>query len=217
MTTIMPNSETYLTPILQLLNRLGVEELSNIVRRAIKLISEKGVSINHVLAELLIYYYLLRQGYSYVSIEESVGIVRCDVYAVKEEFNICIEIEFYSVPQDFVLNRTKYILARHIRKLIQIAKSNIKAAVFAYPYGSIPLVPLEIMKPIDNRSKKKIVELVSSIREMLPLDNSDIDYLMKVEIHSIYIFDIDTGKIYELTPSEAEYLITLYENRVLRK
>jgi hypothetical protein len=217
MINVVSNSETYLTQILQLLNRLRVEELGNIVRRAIKLISEKGVSINHVLAELLIYHYLLRQGYSYVSIEESVGMARCDVYAIKEEFNICIEIDFYSVPQDFVLNRTKYILARHIRKLIQIVKSNIRAAIFAYPYGSIPLVPLELIKPIDSRSKKKIVELVSSIRETLPLDNSDVDYLMRVEIHSIYIFDIDTGKVYELTPSEAEYLITLYENHVLRK
>jgi len=217
MINVVSNSETYLTQILQLLNRLRVEELGNIVRRAIKLISEKGVSINHVLAELLIYHYLLGQGYSYVSIEESVGMARCDVYAIKEEFNICIEIDFYSVPQDFVLNRTKYILARHIRKLIQIVKSNIRAAIFAYPYGSIPLVPLELIKPIDSRSKKKIVELVSSIREMLPLDNSDVDYLMRVEIHSIYIFDIDTGKVYELTPSEAEYLITLYENHVLRK
>lgn len=209
-------SEMYLTQILQLLNRMGVEHLEDVVRKAIKLVNEKGIPINHILAELIIYYYLSNCGYNYISIEESVGIAKCDVYAQKGDFNICIEVDFYTVPSNFLLNRTKYILARHIRKVIQIVKSGIKAAVFAYPYGSVPLIPIELVKPIESRSRRKLLDLISSVREISPLDNGDIDYLMKAYVHSVLIFDIDRGKIYELFPQDVEKLMELYDSYVRR-
>ncbi|MCS7111617.1 MAG: hypothetical protein N3D82_00040 [Ignisphaera sp.] len=207
-------SDVYLAQMLQLLSVIKVEHTDDIIRRAIRLVDEKGIPINHILAELLIYYYLRDRGYSYVSIEESVGVAQCDVYARREEFDVCVEIDFYSVPLDFLLSRTRYILARHVRKALQVVKSGIKAAIFAYPYGYIPLVPIELVRSIDSRSKKRIFDLATRIREIAPLENDDIDHLMKVYIHSVLIFDIDSGKVYELSPQEVEGLAELYGNYV---
>lgn len=209
-------NEAYLTQILQLISRIGAERLDDVIYRAVKLVSEKGVSINHILAEILVYYYLLSQGYSYISIEESVGVARCDVYAKRDGFDICIEIDFYTVPQNFILNRMRYIVARHIKKMLQIVRSSISAAAFAYPYGLIPLIPTELVKPIDARSRKKLLNIVSNIRDLIPLDSDDVDHLMKVYIHSILIIDIDYGKVYELSPQSIEGLITAYESVIKR-
>ncbi len=214
MVAISPGSEIYLTQILQLLSRIGVGYLDSVVRRAVRLADEKGIPVNHVLAELLIYYYLLGCGYRYVTIEESVGMAKCDVYAEKEGFDVCVEIDFYSIPQNFILNRTKYILARHIKKVLQIVKSGIKAVIFAYPYGYIPLIPIELIKPINSRSRKRLLNIASTIREILTLDNDDIEYLMKAYINSILIFDTDGGKVYELSPQDVEKLMTLYSSYV---
>lgn len=208
--------ETCLTQILQLLNMIGVKriDVDDTIRKAVRLADEKGVPVNHILAELLIYHYLRGRGYSFVSIEESTGLAKCDVYAIKGGFDVCVEIDFYSVPHSFSLNRTRYILARHLRKMLQVAKSGVRAVVFAYPYGYIPLLPIELVKPVDSRSRERILDMINRVRELTLVENSDVDYLMRIHIHGVLIFDIDSGKVYELSPDRVEGLVNMYSGYV---
>lgn len=189
--------------------RLGLDITDAIVQKALKLIA-KGLSLTHVLSEVLLYVYLRSNGYDNISIEETVGITKCDVYARQGLNDMCIEIETNIIPTDYVLEGYKYIVAKHIKKLIQTSKDGISLTSFAYPFGVVPLIPLELLKNPGSRSKEAIEKLFNIAGEFFNLNIDDIPYLEKCIVGDLYVFDIASQKVLRIPKSSIQKLLVAY-------
>lgn len=191
------------------ISKLKLSVLDPIIQKAIRAL-EKGTTLTHVLAEILLYTYFKDKGYYYVSIEETIGLTKCDVYIKHGSMDMCTEIETHILPTEHSLEGYNYIIARHVKKLIQIAKEEISLASFAYPFGLIPLIPLMFLKPPENRTHEEIERIIPVTKKFYNLDYDDIKYLEKCAINSIYIYDIASLSVRHLSKEHALQLISLY-------
>ncbi len=203
-----------LTQVSEFITKISISLHDPIVLRVIKLMKDKNIPLNHVLAEILLYSYLRNKRYEYILIEETINNVKCDVYLKHGNYDICIEIEFYTVPIEYLNNWTEFIIARHIKKLYQIARANIKATAFAYPYGLVPLIPIELIRPSHYRSKKQIQELIAITRKYFSIEEDASELLKTQYIYAVYILDFSTGRVYEMLPQTVESLISLYRSLI---
>jgi len=203
-----------LTQISEFITKINISLHDPTIIKIIRLMKDKNIPLNHVLAEILLYSYFRNRGYEYILIEETINNVKCDVYLRHRNYDICIEVEFYTIPIEYLGDWTEFIVARHIKKLYQIAKAGIKAAAFAYPYGIIPLIPIELIRPSHYRSKKRIQELLAIARKYYSIEE-DADELLRMQhIHAVYIFDFSMGKVYEVLLQTIESLIALYQSLI---
>ncbi|MEM1644662.1 MAG: hypothetical protein QXL96_02120 [Ignisphaera sp.] len=199
------------TTLLLFLNKLRLSLAEVVVYKALRSL-DKGLPLTHILAEILMYSYLIGKGFEYVSIEETVGLTKCDIYARQGALDVCIEVETAVVPLDFILEGQNYIVAKHIKKVIQISKSNISFASFAYPYGVIPLIPIELLKKPEERSREELEKLFNIARKFFNLDKEDLTYLRNVVLGDTYLYDITSLKVVPLQKSNLQHLISLYAN-----
>lgn len=203
-----------ITEVSEFIAKINISLHDPTVIKIVKLMKDKNISLNHVLAEILLYSYFRNKGYEHVLIEETINNVKCDVYLKHRNYDICIEIEFYTVPIEYLNNWTEFIVARHIKKLYQIAKANIKAAAFAYPYGVVPLIPIELIRPGYYRPKKQLQELIAITRKYYSIEEDASELLKMQYISAIYILDFSTGRVYEILPQTIESLISLYQSLI---
>ncbi len=200
------------TDIELLLARAGFKRIDGIVGKALALYETKNLTLNHVLAEVLIAHYLAFRGYGSVDIEHTIGSSKCDVYAASKRAALCIEIEFGFVPPKHILDSFEYSIARHVKKAVQTLKSGIPYISFAYPRNYVPPLPLELLRPPSTRSRSRLRELAALVRKYMPLDDEEEALLGQVQVYSILIFDFSSARVIELMPQTAETLITLYES-----
>lgn len=189
--------------------KLGLDITEAVVQKALKLLM-KGLSLTHILAEILLYVHLKLDDYEYISIEETVGAIKCDVYAKQGLNDVCIEIETNVVPMEYVLDGYRYIIAKHVKKLAQISKEGIKVASFAYPLGVIPFIPTELLKNPEARSKDTIGNLFNIARKFFNLGIDDITYLENCILGDIYIYDITTLKVFRIPKNSIQNLLAVY-------
>lgn len=190
-------------------SKLGLSPLDNVVQKALKSI-EKGIPISHILAEVLLYSYLKNEGYQLVSVEETVGVMKCDIYAKQGNFNMCIEVETIAIPLEYILDGFEYIVAKHVKKVIQATKSSIDVLSFAYPFGVIPLIPLELLKNPEDRVKEELLRLFNITKKFFSLDIDDLNYLGVCRIGEVYVYDLTTLKVKTISKEKISYLIHLY-------
>lgn len=191
--------------------RLRLSIIDPIVQKALKLI-DKGISLNHILAEVLLYTYLKNEGFEYITIEETIGNAKCDVYAKNGLDSMCIEIETYVVPTEYVLEGYHYLIARHVKKLIQISKEGIKGVSFAYPLGVIPSIPLVLLKHPKDRSREELEQLASITKKFYSLDLDYMDQLENCVLSRIYVYDIAMQRVFHLSEDSVIKLISFYTN-----
>ncbi|MEM4909221.1 MAG: hypothetical protein QXI40_03635, partial [Ignisphaera sp.] len=195
--------------LLMMSNRLGIESTDGVIYKAMKLI-DKGVSVTHILAEVLIYSYVKNEGYNYISIEETIGSTKCDVYAESKSRRICIEIETHSIPVEYILDGYHYIIARHIKKILQIAKEESISLTFAYPYGVVPLIPLELLKKPEERSEEELERVVTIARKFYAIDYNSIMYLKNWTIKYVYIYDMALLRVIRLPIESLTKIVHMY-------
>lgn len=198
-----------LSLLLLFTSKLGLQPFDSVVQRALKLV-EKNLPISHVLAEVLLYTYLRYKGYRFVSVEETVGDMKCDVYVELDGVSMCIEVETFSIPLEHILNGVEYVIAKHVKKAIQATKSGINVISFAYPFGVIPLIPLELLKKPEDRVKEELLKLFNLVKKFFTVDIDDIAYLETCVIGDAYIYDLASLKVELLTKEKINYLINMY-------
>lgn len=192
-------------------SKLGIGLTEEVTIKALKLV-DKGLTVTHILAEMLIYSYLKSRGYKNIYIEETVGNSKCDVLLIDDTYSKCIEIETNVVPIDYILESSNYIVARHVKKIIQMAKDGIATASFAYPLGVTPLIPLELLKKPGDRSRSEIDKLFNMAITFFNLDPEDRAYLERYALDDIYIYDIASLKVVQVKPQAVLHLLSMYDN-----
>jgi len=181
---------------------------SQYVAKAIRMLKDKGVSLAHLMAELLLCKYLSEKNFS-CDIEFTIGDMKCDVYAKIDNVDTCIEIIYYTLPLETIDKWSNILVSIHLKKLIKMSKNKIMFAAFAYPLGLIPLIPPKLL---DNYTKEVIVQL--SLKYMLDEDviaeARELNFV--TSISKIYIFDLYAAKVEEVLPSTIKNLLLFYES-----
>lgn len=196
-----------LSTLLHYASKLGLLPETTYVAKAIRMLRDKGVSLTHLLAEVLLCKYLVENGFS-CDIESTVGDMKCDVYAKKDSADICIEIMYYALPLDSIGEWSKSIISSHIRKIIKISRNRIAFAAFAYPVGLVPMIPPEM---IDAPTKDVVNRILTKYGLYDEMSNAkDLDFISP--IYKIYLFDLHTTEVYELLPTTTKNLLLFYES-----
>ncbi|MEM2396767.1 MAG: hypothetical protein QW552_01395 [Ignisphaera sp.] len=190
---------------------LGLSSADVVFHKALRSI-DKGLSLTHVLAEVLLYSYLVGKGFEYASIEETIGFTKCDIYARQGISDICVEVETNVVPLEYILEGYDYIIARHVKKVIQTSKSNIRITSFAYPFGVIPLIPIELLKNPEERSREELEKLFNTARRFFNLDIEDFAYLKSIVLGDAYLYDVATLKVVPMHRNSLKRLISTYKD-----
>ncbi|MEM1525514.1 MAG: hypothetical protein QW775_03535 [Ignisphaera sp.] len=199
------------TTLLLFINMLGLSSADVVFHKALRSI-DKGLSLTHVLAEVLLYSYLVGKGFEYASIEETIGFTKCDIYARQGISDICVEVETNVVPLEYILEGYDYIIARHVKKVIQTSKSNIRITSFAYPFGVIPLIPIELLKNPEERSREELEKLFNTARRFFNLDIEDFAYLKSIVLGDAYLYDVATLKVVPMHRNSLKRLISTYKD-----
>lgn len=201
-----PSSIDKMSIVLRYATKIGFSPDSSIVLRVLKLVRDKGVAVSHAIAEMLLCKYLMGMGYS-CEIEYTINNTKCDVYAKRGPVDECIEIFYYAVPLNSIDDWTNYIMLTHLRKVIQMLKSNVYFISLAYPAGLIPLIPPALLSATSKDCLAKIM-MNYGLREF-----EDIEEIRSIPIIShIYIFDLSKAKVRSIAYDEAKMLVLLYNS-----
>lgn len=188
---------------------LGLEPSDIAVQKVLRSMDKK-IPLTHLMAELLLYSHLISNGFDYVSIEETIGAVRCDVYARMGLEDTCIEIETHIVPVEHILEGVTYIRSRHVKKVIQILKEGIKRPAFAYPVGTVPLVPLELLIEPGKRSKDDVEKLIGMAKNFYGIDTDEAKYIENFVLEVVYVYDIERLRVRQIDKDLLKDLVMLY-------
>lgn len=199
--------------VLRFCAELGVSQ--QVTLRVLRAVEAKGVRVSHALAELLLYKHLVeRHSFDVVEVEYTKGRVKCDVYASMGSVDMCVEVESYVPPLEHLLAYDKYILAKHLRKLLLMGASGVRLASFAYPYS---VVPTALAKLAGLRGVEAVRRLARDLEGALGLrlgaSAEEVGAIPK--LYMVYIFDIGARRVHELTVDQALALVKTYEALVL--
>jgi len=187
--------------------------LEGLVYKLVNLHKKGLVKINHSVMEIVIANYLLEKSYVYVDVEHPIaGDLICDVYGIKGDGSIIVEVETGFTPPENSLDPIQYLTARIASKIARYGAYAEKFSLAVPPYYIPPIHPL-LLKPPRERSADEIRSLKSLLDIYYkdpPISNGEI---RNSRIHSIMIVDVDEGTVEEVDP---EHYIENLGNLVMR-
>jgi len=167
-----------------------------------KLISlhEKGlVKINHSVMELLCAKFLVAAGYN-VELEKPLDSkLICDVYGVKGDGRLIVEVETGFVPPSHALDPATYSIARIASKIARYSVFADKFALGVPPYHLFHF-PKLFFKPPRKRSLKEIKQVKELCDLYYKNPPIEVEEFRSARLHTIYIIDVDRGVVREVDP-----------------
>ncbi|MBO3800122.1 MAG: hypothetical protein FGF52_03615 [Candidatus Brockarchaeota archaeon] len=201
----MPNNK-FKEDVENLVDRIGVntpprvrEELERLKDRLIEL-SQKGlVKINHSIMELVCAKHLMLKGYE-VDVEHDLGGgLVCDVYAVRGDGTLAVEIETGFVPPDNALDPEQYCRARVASKITRYS-----VRVDKFGLGIPPYYILQIPSALAMPPRFRSVEAVKEIKKLCDLYYKNppvsIDEVKNARLHTVYVIDVAGDIVSEIDP-----------------
>lgn len=181
------------------LNEEHLRRLINVKERLIALHSEGLVKINHSIMELLCANFLIVEGYE-VEVEKPLeeGLT-CDIYGVKGESSLIVEVETGFVPPDHALDPAAYSLARVASKIARYSLFANKFALGVPPYHLLQF-PKMFVKPPRDRKPKEIDEVKALCDIYYKHPPITLEELRNARLHTIYIIDVDGEVVREVDP-----------------
>lgn len=188
----------------KLIDRYGVmveRELKKLLIKLSELYRQKLVKINHSIMEIICAAYLVLRGYS-VDVERTLSdLLVCDVYGVKGEGVVIVEVETGFTPPDHALDPLMYLQARIVSK---VARYSIFANKFclATPRHNILEIPAELLKPPRFREEQELNKLKILCDKYYSNPPITYDELKRCRLHSVFILNIDDFEVNELSPDQ---------------
>ncbi|MEM3808125.1 MAG: hypothetical protein QW413_06000 [Nitrososphaerota archaeon] len=188
----------------KLIDRYGVmveRELKKLLIKLSELYRQKLVKINHSIMEIICAAYLVLRGYS-VDVERMLSdLLVCDVYGVKGEGVVIVEVETGFTPPDHALDPLMYLQARIVSK---VARYSIFANKFclATPRHNILEIPAELLKPPRFREEQELNKLKILCDKYYSNPPITYDELKRCRLHSVFILNIDDFEVNELSPDQ---------------
>ncbi|MEM2896851.1 MAG: hypothetical protein QXG01_04675 [Candidatus Bathyarchaeia archaeon] len=191
--------EVFLPKISKGLNREAINKLIHLKERLIELHSKGLVKINHSIMELLCAKHLICDDYN-VKLEFPLDqSLICDLYAVKGDGSLIVEIETGFIPPEHALDPTIYTKARIVSKISRYSQFADKFAVGIPPYYVLQF-PMIFAMPPRIRDEKRIREMKNLCDIYYKNPPISLKEIQNARLHTIYIVDVDAAKVIEIDP-----------------
>ncbi len=175
------------------------ENMKRLEERLIELREKNLLKINHSVLELIVAKFLISDGYD-VDLEHVVDSnLSCDVYAVKGEGTLIVEVETGFVPPAHALDPMDYIRARIASKIARYSNHCNKFSLAAPPHYIMP-VPRFFIRAPRTRSEQELAWIKHYCDMYYTRPPVSMDEIMNSRIHSVQIIDVDTASVREIDP-----------------
>ena len=176
-----------------------VRKLSELKERLILLHRENVVKINHSVMELVCAKHLCERDYE-VYVEHLLGEgLTCDLFGVKGDWSLIVEVETGFVPPDHALDPSAYIAARIASKIVRYSGYAGKFALGVPPHYVLQFPTLFTLPRVERKPEdlKAIKSLCDSYYRNPPVTIGDVK---NARIHVVYIVDVDNAVVREIEP-----------------
>ncbi|MEM1553610.1 MAG: hypothetical protein QXJ72_01810 [Thermoproteota archaeon] len=210
----MPNNK-FKEDVESLVDRIGVnvpprirEGLERLRDRLVEL-SQKGlVKINHSVMELVCAKHLMLKGYD-VDVEHDLGGgLVCDIYAVRGDGTLAVEVETGFVPPDNALDPEQYCRARVASKITRYSVKVDKFGLGIPPYYILQIPPV-LAKPPRFRTIGEIEEVKRLCDLYYKNPPVSMDEVKNARLHTVYVIDVASDVVSEVDP---EFYASIVEN-----
>ncbi|MEM3383410.1 MAG: hypothetical protein QXL52_02080 [Nitrososphaerales archaeon] len=174
-------------------------ELEKVSNRLVKLYRRNLVKINHSVMELLCAKHLILKGY-YVEVEHQLSdTLVCDLFGVRGEGKLIIEIETGYTPPEHALDPLTYNRARIVSKIARYSTFSDKFGLGTLP-TNILQIPEFFQKPPSYREDNEILEIKALCDKYYKKPPVSFDEIKNARLHAIYIIDVDEALVREIDP-----------------
>jgi len=210
----LPNNK-FKEDVESLVDRIGVnvpprirEGLERLRDRLVEL-SQKGlVKINHSVMELVCAKHLMLKGYD-VDVEHDLGGgLVCDIYAVRGDGTLAVEVETGFVPPDNALDPEQYCRARVASKITRYSVKVDKFGLGIPPYYILQIPPV-LAKPPRFRTIGEIEEVKRLCDLYYKNPPVSMDEVKNARLHTVYVIDVASDVVSEVDP---EFYASIVEN-----
>jgi hypothetical protein len=178
--------------------RRKLEVLKN---RLVHLRKKNIIKINHSAMELVCAKHLISKGYD-LDVERELGeTLVCDLYAVKEEVVLIVEIETGFVPPENALDPLRYYEARIASKIARYSSHSMRFGLGTPPHHILN-IPSIFLTPPKDRSSEDLKILKGKCDKYYTDPSISIEDLRCAYLNSIYIINVDDVKVKELRPTD---------------
>ena len=179
----------------------ALSKLDEIRRRLVELYLRGIVKINHSVMELIVSWFLLRKGYERVDVELNVASdLVCDVYGVRGESSIIVEVETGFTPPEHSLDPITYNKVRVISKITRYSHYADKFSLAVPPYYLILEIPLCFVKPPSARKLDEILRVKKLCDIYYSNPPVTIEQIKYAKLHTIIIVNVDDLDVEEVDP-----------------
>jgi len=202
----MSKTEKFEEDLEFLLSKLGQdmqgntkENLGRLKNRLVELHRANVVKINHSVMELVCAKHLILKQY-HVDVEHQLdGSLTCDLYAMKGDGSLIVEIETGFIPPEHALDPSTYTSARIASKIIRYSNYAGK-----FGLGIPPHYILQIPEVLVVPSRQRTLENLKSIKSLCDLYYQNppvgLDEVKNARLHAIYVIDVDDAAVKEVDP-----------------
>lgn len=176
-----------------------INSIKTLKNKLIELYKRGLVKINHSVMELVVAKQLLLKGYN-VDIECNLERnLTCDIYGVKGDGRIIVEVETGFVPPEHALDPTTYIKARIASKIARYSNYAEKFAL-AFPLFYLPQIPEIYIIPPRYRSESRVNEIKRLCDYYYKKPPVSLDKIKNARLHAIFIVNSDLAIAREIDP-----------------
>jgi len=155
------------------------------------------VKINHSVLELLCAKYLIDDGYE-VDVERQLSdLLTCDVYGVKGDGSVIVEVETGYIPPEHALDPGAYNQARIVSKIARYSQFSDKFILGTTP-ANILNIPKLFRKPPRDRREDELREMKALCDRYYMAPPIEIQEIKLSRLYTIYILDVDRLKVVEI-------------------
>lgn len=176
-------------------------KLEGMYRKLCRLYEANMVKINHSVMEIVCAADLIAKGYE-VDVEYRLNeILTCDVYGVKGDGDLIIEIETGFVPPEHALDPNTYLFARVASKIARYSAFTKKFGIGTPPHNIVK-VPYVFLKPPRDRSEEDVLRIKRICDLYYTKPPISFDEILNARLYMLYVIDVESVTVNELSPQE---------------
>ena len=175
------------------------EKLYNLKNKLLQLHEANVVKINHSVMELVCAKHLLLKGYE-VDVEHLLDkALTCDLYGVKGNGTLIVEVETGFVPPEHAIDPATYSSARIASKITRYSSYSNKFALGIPPYYILQIPTVFTVPP-----RERTAEDLEAVRNLCdPYYKNPpvtIEEIKNARLHVVYLIDVDDIVVEEIDP-----------------
>jgi len=182
-------------------------KLMKLKARLERLYRQALVKINHSVMELICAKYLIKRGYSIDAERTLDEALVCDLYCVKGDGVLIVEVETGFTPPEHALDPHSYNRARIASKIARYSKFSGRFGL-ATPAYNILQIPPVFIRPSRQRADLEVEEVKNLCDKYYTRPPMTLEEIQNARLQVIYVLDVDNARVLETDPQEYDRLIS---------